>query len=144
MSTRNLLRIKSCRHLRLTTSPPSWSWLTTITILDIIHRPLHYLERDISETGFCLRRKRRALSIRPTWVGYTRKRRQNPVSDTSCFKDRTMNIVQKSSSYINIPSSHNYRSKLIIKKCESLVVLQNCGPSPFPPPAIGIVSPFYI
>jgi hypothetical protein len=38
------------------------------------------------------RRQRLALSIRPNWVGSPWRRRQNPVSETSCFqlKDRTM------------------------------------------------------
>jgi hypothetical protein len=28
---------------------------TSVTILDIIHRPVFYLKRNVSETGFCLR-----------------------------------------------------------------------------------------
>jgi hypothetical protein len=35
-----------------------------ITILDIIHRPVLYLNHDISETGFCLR-----LQVEPTDMG---------------------------------------------------------------------------
>jgi hypothetical protein len=33
-----------------------WSWYVniTITILDIVHRPIFYLKQDVSETGFCL------------------------------------------------------------------------------------------
>jgi hypothetical protein len=33
-----------------------WRWYIniTITILDIIHRPVFYLKHDVSETGFCL------------------------------------------------------------------------------------------
>jgi hypothetical protein len=42
---------------RLMLSISLWRWYinTTITILDIIHRPVSYLKHDISETGFCLR-----------------------------------------------------------------------------------------
>jgi hypothetical protein len=36
----------------------------TITILDIVHRPVFYLKRDVSETGFCLR-----LQAEPTHLG---------------------------------------------------------------------------
>jgi hypothetical protein len=37
---------------------------TTITIPDIIHRPVAYLKHDILETGFCLR-----LQVVPTQLG---------------------------------------------------------------------------
>jgi hypothetical protein len=41
----------------------SWRWYIniTITILDIMHRPVFYLKHDVSETGFCLR-----LQVEPT------------------------------------------------------------------------------
>jgi hypothetical protein len=55
----------------------------TITILDIIHCPVFYLKHGVSETGFC---QRIALSIESNRVGSTWKRRQNRVSETSCFK----------------------------------------------------------
>jgi hypothetical protein len=40
-----------------------WRWYIniTITILDIIHRPVFYLRHDVSETGFYLR-----LQVKPT------------------------------------------------------------------------------
>jgi hypothetical protein len=43
-----------------------WRWYIniTITILDIIHRPVFYLKYDISETGICLR-----LQVEPTQLG---------------------------------------------------------------------------
>jgi hypothetical protein len=37
-------------------------------LLDIIHRPVFYLERDVSETGFCLR-----LQVIFTQMGPTEK-----------------------------------------------------------------------
>jgi hypothetical protein len=37
---------------------------TTITILDIIHRPVFYLKHNVSETGFCLR-----LHVETTQIG---------------------------------------------------------------------------
>jgi hypothetical protein len=61
----------------------------TITIPEILHRPVFYLKHDISKTGFCLR-----LQVERIQVG-TKDRdslclrafqRQNPVSETSCFK----------------------------------------------------------
>jgi hypothetical protein len=59
-----------------------WRWYIniTITILDIIHRPVFYL------VSVLVRRQRLALSIFLTWVGSTWIQRQNPVSETSCFK----------------------------------------------------------
>jgi hypothetical protein len=79
----------------------------TITILDIIHRPVFCLKLNVSETGFCLR-----LQVEPTqlcpvdrarelenclrrqtscvcWDQLSRlhlKKEQNPISETSCFK----------------------------------------------------------
>jgi hypothetical protein len=43
-----------------------WRWYinTTITVLDINHRPIFDLERDVSETVFCLR-----LQVKPTQLG---------------------------------------------------------------------------
>jgi hypothetical protein len=38
----------------------------TITILDIIYRPVFYLKHDVSETGFCLR-----LQVKPIQLGKT-------------------------------------------------------------------------
>jgi hypothetical protein len=40
--------------------------MITITILDIIHRPVFYLKQDFSDTGFCLR-----LQVEPTQMGPT-------------------------------------------------------------------------
>jgi hypothetical protein len=42
---------------RLMVSTDLWRWYIniTITILDIIHRPVFYLKHDCSETGFCLK-----------------------------------------------------------------------------------------
>jgi hypothetical protein len=42
-----------------------WYINITITILDIIHRPVFYL-KHVSETGFCL-----CLQVEPTQVGPT-------------------------------------------------------------------------
>jgi hypothetical protein len=36
----------------------------TVTILDIIHRPVFYIKHDVSDTGFCLR-----LQAKPTQMG---------------------------------------------------------------------------
>jgi hypothetical protein len=43
-----------------------WLWYinVTIKILDIIHRPVFYLEHNVSETGFCL-----LLQAEPTYLG---------------------------------------------------------------------------
>jgi hypothetical protein len=45
-----------------------WRWYEyiniTITILDIIHRPVFYLKYDVPENGFCLR-----LQVEPTESG---------------------------------------------------------------------------
>jgi hypothetical protein len=38
----------------------------TNTILDVIHRPVFYLKRDVSDNGFCLR-----LQVEPTQFGPT-------------------------------------------------------------------------
>jgi hypothetical protein len=81
-----------------------WRWLIiniTITILDIIHRPVFCLKHNVSETGFCLRlqlqptqvvptdrarfylrRQRRAVSVGSNRVGSTWRPRQNSVSET--------------------------------------------------------------
>jgi hypothetical protein len=42
-----------------------WRWYINITIiiLDIIRRPVFYLKKDVSETGFCL-----SLQVKPTRV----------------------------------------------------------------------------
>jgi hypothetical protein len=39
-------------------------FFTTITILDIIHLPVFYLPRGVSETGYCL-----CLQVEPTRLG---------------------------------------------------------------------------
>jgi hypothetical protein len=64
----------------------------TITILDIIHRPVSYLKYDVSEIGFCFRLqveptrivclRRQPFSIVPIWVSSTWRRRQTAVSET--------------------------------------------------------------
>jgi hypothetical protein len=38
-------------------------WGLTITVLDIIRRPVFYLKHDVSETGFCLRVQVEPLSV---------------------------------------------------------------------------------
>jgi hypothetical protein len=76
-------------------------------ILYIIHRSAFYLKHKVSETGFflrfyvlptqvgpigraspCLRSGGQglALSIGPTWVGSSWRRRQNPISEALGFK----------------------------------------------------------
>jgi hypothetical protein len=59
----------------------------TITILDIIHRPVFYLKHNVSEAVFCLR-----LQVEPIQLGpihraslCLRFRRQNPFSATMCL-----------------------------------------------------------
>jgi hypothetical protein len=63
--TVNTLRLHY-EHNRLMLSIGLWRWYIniTITILDIIHRPVFYLKYDVSETGFCLR-----LQKEPTRMG---------------------------------------------------------------------------
>jgi hypothetical protein len=70
----------------------------TNTILDVIQYPVSYLKHDISETGLCLcfqvkptqlctmDREILCLHIGPNGVGCTWRRRQNPVTEESCFK----------------------------------------------------------
>jgi hypothetical protein len=59
--------------------------LSTVSILDIIHRPVFHFKHDVSETGsLCLWRL--ALSSGPNWVSSTWRWRQNPVSEMSCYK----------------------------------------------------------
>jgi hypothetical protein len=68
----------------------------TITILNVIHRPVFGLKLSISEIVFCLclqvkptagvQRQGLALSIWLNWVCSSWRRRQNPVSETSYFK----------------------------------------------------------
>jgi hypothetical protein len=72
-----------------------WRWYIniTITIVDIIHRPVFYLNYNVSETGFCLHLLVEDQYIGPTWVSTTRTRRQNPVSETLCFKCKTGRLV---------------------------------------------------
>jgi hypothetical protein len=41
-----------------------WHSNTTITILDIIHRPVFYLKHDVSDTEFCLH-----LQVEPNKMG---------------------------------------------------------------------------
>jgi hypothetical protein len=78
-----------------------WRWYIniTITIFNIIHRPLFYLKHDASETGFCLRPQVRptemgpieALSKGPIWVGSTWTRTQY---SSFFYKDRTKDNAQ--------------------------------------------------
>jgi hypothetical protein len=57
---------------------------TTLTILDIIRRPVFYLKHNVSETGFCLR-----LQMRPTKFGSNDKRDSYSLSSyTSNNTDR--------------------------------------------------------
>jgi hypothetical protein len=67
-----------------------WCYIKlTITNLDIIHRPIPYLKRDVSMTGslpssdgiYCLPEMAN-LPIVYKWVGSTRRRRQKLVSET--------------------------------------------------------------
>jgi hypothetical protein len=62
---------------------------------------------------------RLALSIGPNWVGFTWRRRQDPVSEMflnktgRCFRQkRTMDNVQKYNMCINAPSSQTFRCYL--------------------------------
>jgi hypothetical protein len=63
----------------------------TIAVTDIIHRTVFYLKTRCfgdfilspSSGRICLRT---ALSVGPIWVSSTWRRRQRPVSETSCFK----------------------------------------------------------
>jgi hypothetical protein len=45
-----------------------WRWYVniTITILDIIQRPVFYLKYDVSETAFCLRLQVESTQLCPT------------------------------------------------------------------------------
>jgi hypothetical protein len=56
--------------------------------LDISHRPAFHSKQNVSETESCLRfwRVEVALLIRLNCIGYTWKRRHNPVSETLQFK----------------------------------------------------------
>jgi hypothetical protein len=54
------VKIRPLKHGCLVGSEKKWlqntsSYFITITILDIIHRPVIYLEYSVSETGFSLR-----------------------------------------------------------------------------------------
>jgi hypothetical protein len=67
----------------------------TITILDTKHRPVFYLKHNVVETGFCPRRQVETeslssvcLSIWQNRICSTWRRRQNPVSETLCFKQK--------------------------------------------------------
>jgi hypothetical protein len=64
----------------------------TITVLDIIHRPVYYLKHSVSETGVCPR-----IQVEPTQLGPINRtnlllfpedgdRIQNVVFDTLSFK----------------------------------------------------------
>jgi hypothetical protein len=73
--------------------------------------------------GADVRRCELALSIGPSWVHFTWRRRQNPVSETLRVldKNRTMDNVQKHNISINVPSSQTFRSY----KYKNVVLLFN-------------------
>jgi hypothetical protein len=96
----------------------TWYINITITILDITHRPVLYLKHGVSEIISYLRLQvestqmgptevriqRLALSIGPILIGTTWRRRQNPVSEMSWFKqkdNRQKDNVQNCVSYTN-------------------------------------------
>jgi hypothetical protein len=77
--TRNPIRLRYEPN-RLMLSIGLWRrYITvTITIADIIYRPVFYLKHNLSETAFCLRlqvepvrRQKLALSIGSNWTGST-------------------------------------------------------------------------
>jgi hypothetical protein len=101
-----------------------------LIVLDVIHRPVFYLKRDISESKFCLR-----FQVETTQVGpIDRASRETETSsfywDHLCrfhlktetessfrnvvfkIKHRTMDNGQSCYSYINIPLSQSYGSYL--------------------------------
>jgi hypothetical protein len=54
--------------------------------------------------------QRLAFPIWPIRAGYTWRRKQNPISETSCLKKyRMIYNAQNCDSYINISSSQTYR-----------------------------------
>jgi hypothetical protein len=79
-----------------------WGWYIniTITILDIIHRPVFYLKLTfwgLDNVSFA--RHGLSLSIVPNWVGYTWWQRQNPVYEAFCFIWRTKSTLKIRSQY---------------------------------------------
>jgi hypothetical protein len=65
----------------------------TITILDISHSPVYYLKLNVSETGFCPLAQMEHIQLGPIdrsslslSVSGPGGQRQDPVSETSCFK----------------------------------------------------------
>jgi hypothetical protein len=71
------------------------------------------LKHNLSETAFCLWRQGLTLLIGSNWVGFVWRRRQNPVSETLCFKQsRTTDNDQKHNICINVPSSQTFISYL--------------------------------
>jgi hypothetical protein len=64
-----------------------------ITILDIFHSPVYYLQQNVSETKFCLR-----LQVELS-VGV------QEIELVSVSEDRTMDNVQNCDSYINVSLS---------------------------------------
>jgi hypothetical protein len=57
--------------------------------MDIIHRPVFYLEHDVSETGFCLGRQAECTQLGSIDRYILCLRRQKPASKISCFKYKT-------------------------------------------------------
>jgi hypothetical protein len=71
-----------------------WRWYIniTITILDIILRPVFYLKQCFGDWFLYpsgVRRRGLYLSTGPNWVGSTWRRGQNPVSETLRMKQKT-------------------------------------------------------
>jgi hypothetical protein len=58
----------------------------TVTILDISHRPVFYLKREVSETGFCLRLQVGPTYLGPMYIASFCLLIQNSVFETPCFK----------------------------------------------------------
>jgi hypothetical protein len=63
-----------------------WSLVIYMSRPVMIHTPVFYLKRDISETG--LRPQRLALSTGRRWGRFLWRRRHNPISVTLCFKQK--------------------------------------------------------
>jgi hypothetical protein len=98
--------ISFLQHIVFIRSKSLWRWYisTNILLLFIIHRPViiqkhrpvYFSKHNVSETGFCLRLQvnptqmspidRASPYVRPNWVGFTWRRKQNPVAETLCLE----------------------------------------------------------
>jgi hypothetical protein len=99
-----------------------------VTILDIIQRLTFYLNHNVTETEFCLRlqleptqfnllqlvsvrRHILAISIGFNSVGSTRRRTQNPISETL---DNARIAIVIVTSLVSIGEEHNLRRKYVV------------------------------